>query len=440
MANENIPRRYTTAILNAMSAGVVPHIGLEYIAVGRKREIETILSDLETVADGGGAFRLVVGQYGSGKSFLLQLARNNALQRNYLVADADLSPECRLTGTKGQGLKTYQQLIANLSTKARPNGSALESILQLWLEKLDKQIQKDGITQDDAKYSVEMEYRVKLVAAELQEYLYGYDFAKVLLHYWHGFRDGNAEAMQNALRWIRGDYARKGEAKELGVSQIIGDDTWYECIKLLALLAVKLGYQGLIILLDEEVNLYKITNRVSRENNYEKLLTIFNDLMQGRANHLAVYVGGTHQSVEDERRGLFSYEALKSRLAASKLPKRGNLVDLTGPIMPLQTLEVEEIYLLLERLMTVFSAHYKLETPPLTEEQLVAFLSQVSGRLGADQLLTPREVTRDFLTVLNLLRQNPEETFESLTAAGKAKIEAAPENPDNSEFAEFNDL
>ena len=438
MQNIKIPKRYSTAILNSMSAGVVPHIGLEYIAVGRKAEVQSILKDLENIADGGGAFRFIVGKYGSGKSFLLQLARNNALERNYLVADVDLSPERRLTGTKGQGLKMYRELMSRLSTKARPDGNAMESLLQRWIMDVQRDVSKSGISTEHPGFVDAVEAGIQDTANDMQAYIYVYDFARVLLKYWEGYRNENEELKQGALRWLRGEFEKKSDAKFLGVSQIITDDTWYEFIKLLARLSTKLGYKGLLLFIDEEVNLYKITNRISRENNYEKLLTMFNDVMQGKTEYLGIFVGGTPQSVEDERRGLFSYEALKSRLCTSALVRDG-LVDLSGPIIRLETLTLEEIYLLLEKLMGVYCTHHQIE-PLLRQEQMVAFMEMVSNRIGAEKLLTPREVTRDFLTLLSLLHQNPKESFDSLTRSGRVQIKSADSDPDDLNddlFAEY---
>lgn len=428
MQNMKIARRYSTAILKSMGAGVVPNIGLEYIAVGRKAEVEAILSDLTDIAEGGGAFRFIVGKYGSGKSFLLQLARNNALERNYLVANADLSPERRLTGTKGQGLKLYRELIANLSTKARPEGNALESLLQRWIMDVQRRVEASGVSVGHSGFDQAVEGGILETANDMQEYVYGYDFARVLLKYWEGYRTENDALKQSALRWLRGEYERKSDARELGVSQIISDDTWYEVIKLLARLSQKLGYKGLLVLIDESVNLYKITNRVSRENNYEKLLAMFNDVMQGRTQYLGIYVGGTPQSIEDERRGLFSYEALKSRLQTSSLARDG-FVDFSGPIIRLETLNNEEIYLLLEHLHDVFCAHNKLDSI-LTQEQMIAFMQVVANRIGAEKLLTPREVTRDFISLMNLIYQNEGATYESVMGAGQVKLQSAQTDPD----------
>ena len=428
MQNMKIARRYSTAILKSMGAGVVPNIGLEYIAVGRKAEVEAILSDLTDIAEGGGAFRFIVGKYGSGKSFLLQLARNNALERNYLVANADLSPERRLTGTKGQGLKLYRELIASLSTKARPEGNALESLLQRWIMDVQRRVEASGVSVGNSGFDQAVEGGILETANDMQEYVYGYDFARVLLKYWEGYRTENDELKQNALRWLRGEYERKSDAHALGVSQIISDDTWYEVIKLLARLSQKLGYKGLLVLIDESVNLYKITNRVSRENNYEKLLAMFNDVMQGRTQYLGIYVCGTPQSVEDERRGLFSYEALKSRLQTSSLARDG-FVDFSGPIIRLETLNNEEIYLLLEHLHDVFCAHNKLDSI-LTQEQMIAFMQMVANRIGAEKLLTPWEVTRDFISLMNLIYQNEGATYDSVMGAGQVKLQSAQTDPD----------
>ena len=414
-----IPRRCSTAILKSMGAGVVPGIGLEYIAVGRKAEIEAILADLEDIAGGGGAFRLIEGRYGSGKSFLLQLARNNAMERGYLVAHADLSPERRLAGTRGQGLKLYRELMANLSTRTRPEGGALESLLQRWIGELRQAAADDGAVGD----------AIRAAAADLQAYVFGYDFAQALLSYWQGFSAGDDALTAGALRWLRGEYEKKADARFLGVSQIITDDNWYEAVKLLARLTGRLGCKGLLILVDETVNLYKITNRVSRENNYEKLLAMFNDVMQGRAPYLGLYLGGTPQSVEDARRGLFSYDALKSRLQPSSLAQEG-MVDFSGPIIRLAPLTNEEIFLLLERLSDVFTAHHGLETPILTQEQMVAFMQKVSDRIGADALLTPREVTRDFIALMNLLHQNPDARFEDLVGSPQVPLSGAASDPD----------
>lgn len=438
MQNMKIPKSYSTAIINSMSAGVVPHIGLEYIAVGRKAEVQAILKDLDNIADGGGAFRFIVGKYGSGKSFLLQLVRNNALERNYLVADVDLSPERRLTGTKGQGLKMYREIMSRLSTKARPDGNAMESLLQRWIMDVQRSVSNSGISPEHPGFVDAVEAGVQNTANDMQAYVYGYDFARILLKYWEGYREEREELKQGALRWLRGEYEKKSDARFLGVSQIITDDTWYEFIKLLAKLSTKLGYKGLLLFIDEEVNLYKITNRISRENNYEKLLTMFNDIMQGRTEYLAVFVGGTPQSVEDERRGLFSYEALKSRLCTSSFAGEG-LVDFSGPIIHLETLAPEEIYLLLEKLMGVHCSHHQIENL-LSQEQMVTFMEMISNRIGADKLLTPREVTRDFLTLLSLLHQNPGESFESLTRSGQVQIKSANSDPDDLNddlFAEF---
>ena len=435
MQNIKIPRRISTAILNSLGAGVVPRVGLEYIAVGRKNEVNAILTDLENVKEGGGAFRFVVGRYGSGKSFLLQLARNNALERDFLVADADLSPERRLTGTKGQGLATYRELMQHLSTKTRPDGNALEVILQKWISSVQQQVLKDGVGADDARFIEEMESRMTNIISDMQSYLHGFDFAKVLTCYWRGIRLESDDLKQSAMCWLRGEYSTKTEARALGVSQIITDDSWYDFLKLFARLSVKIGYKGLILLIDEGVNLYKITNRVSRENNYEKLLTMFNDIMQGKAEHIGILLGGTPQFVEDDRRGLYSYEALRSRLQESRMVKPG-MMDYSGPIIRLSTLTNEEIYLLLERIMQVFSVHNGVQ-PPLSHAQLVTFMESVAGRLGADQLLTPREVTRDFIPILNLLHQNPGLTYEQLAAGGNAQVHAAEADPDALEDDRF---
>lgn len=438
-----INRRESAALMNSLTAGVVPRVGLRHIAVGRQPEVQAFLQDLATVEEGGAAFRFVCGQYGSGKSFLLQMIRNNAMERSFVVLDADLSPERRLTGTKGQGLATYRELMQHLSTRTRPDGGALESILQKWIAGIQTSVVKENNVKPGDPELIEMVSAcIADVLSELSEMAYGFAFAHVIDAYWRGMKTGDDELKQAALRWIRGEYANKTEAKrELPVDSIIDDQNWYEFLKLFALFVCRAGHQGLLVFMDEGVNLYKITNKQARDSNYEKVLTIFNDTMQGKARHIGVFMSGTPQFIYDERRGLFSYEALRSRLADNRFSMQG-FVDYTSPVIKLKQLSSEEIYLLLERLCELHGAYYGYECH-LGAKELTDFLNLALSRLGADQLLTPREVTRDFLGLLNILYQNPTVTFEQLMEEQSFQVQSAgkdPEQPDSeadSLFAEF---
>lgn len=438
-----INRRESAALINSLTAGVVPRVGLRHIAVGRQPEVTAFLQDLSTVEDGGAAFRFICGQYGSGKSFLLQMIRNNAMERSFVVMDADLSPERRLTGTKGQGLATYRELMQHLSTRTRPEGGALESILQKWIASIQSAVAKESnLRPGDPTLIDAVSARIADVLSELSEMAYGFAFANVIDSYWRGMKTGDDTLKQSALRWLRGEYANKTEAKrELPVDSIIDDPNWYEFLKLFALFVYKAGYKGLLVFLDEGVNLYKVTNKQARESNYEKVLTIFNDTMQGKARYIGVFMSGTPQFIYDERRGLFSYEALRSRLADNRFRAKG-FVDYTSPIIKLNQLSSEEIYLLLERLCELHGAHYSYECA-LGKNELTMFLNTVLSRLGADQLLTPREVTRDFLGLLNILHQNPNVTFDALVTEQGFQVQSAEKDPEqiddpaDSLFAEF---
>ncbi|MFK0521477.1 ATP-binding protein [Paenibacillus illinoisensis] len=414
MTDIKIPKRLTTALVNSLTAGVVPRIGLEQIAVGRKPEVDAILRDLDNIAEGGAAFKLITGRYGSGKSFLLQMIRNYAMDREFVVADADLSPERRLVGTKGQGLATYRELMTRLSTRTRPDGGALEPILQKWIAALQQQtMQNQGLRPDDPALPLEVEKQIYAVTNEMQNLVHGFDFAKVLASYWNGYKLGDDDRKQAALRWLRGEYATKTEAKkELAVGVIIDDDNWYDYFKLWSEFTARIGYKGLLLFIDEAVNLYKITNSISRQSNYEKLLTMFNDTMQGKAEHLGIFVGGTPQFVEDERRGLFSYEALRSRLIDGRYAAR-EYANYTGPILKLAMLSHEEILILLQKLRQIHALHFGYSAS-LTDEELVDFMQTAVNRLGADELLTTREVVRDFMDVLHTLYQNPEVEYAQL--------------------------
>lgn len=394
-----VPKRISAVIINSLKGGVVPRIGLPYITVGREREIQALLHDLELVADGGASFRFLVGRYGAGKSFLLQTIRTHAMGNDFVVADADLSPERRLQGGQGQGLATYRELIRNLSTKTRPEGGALALVLDRWVAALREQ--------PDAETSLAAQL------SPIQELVCGFDFTQVLRLYYRASLEGNDESRAGVVKWLRGEFRTKTEARgELGVNACITDDTWYEYLKLFAQFLVGAGYKGLVVLIDELVNLYKIPNATSRQYNYEKILTMYNDTLQGKAHHLGIVMGGTPQSIEDRRRGVFSYEALRSRLTQGRFASAG-LADMLAPVIRLEPLTYEELLVLIEKLADIHAGYFGYERT-LTEAQLVGFLKVEFGRVGADTHLTPREVIRDFIELLDIVCQNPGADVDAL--------------------------
>ena len=412
-----VPRRIATVLVNSLKGGVVPRVGLPYITVGREAEIAALLRDLEIVADGGASFRFVVGKYGSGKSFLLQTIRNHAMGKNFVVADADLSPERRLQGTKGQGLATYRELISNLSTKTRPEGGALTLVLDRWISNVQQEVVAAGTTPEDPAFASLVEQRIHAVITDLQEMVHGFDFARLLSLYFRAYLDGDDEAKGNVVKWFRGEYRTKAEARaELGVSVIVTDDDWYDYIKLFARFLRGAGYEGLVVLVDELVNLYKIPNAVSRQYNYEKILTMYNDTLQGKASYLGIIMSGTPQSVEDRRRGLYSYEALRSRLSQGRFAREG-MVDLMAPVIRLVPLTPEEMLVLVEKLADIHAGLFDYERT-LTEDDLARFLEIELSRVGADTLVTPREIIRDFIEMLDIMLQAPGLTVEELLGSG----------------------
>ncbi|MBO5295740.1 MAG: ATP-binding protein [Clostridia bacterium] len=413
-----VPKRILTSLLASVSAGVVPRAGAPYIAIGRKDEIAALLSDLETVNEGGGSMRFLIGRYGSGKSFLIQLIRGYALERDFLTADADLSPERRLHGSGGSGVATYRELMKNLASKSSPDGGALPKIISRWINELQNRVMALGVGVDSPAFSDALNREVMNTLRDLEFLVGGFDFSRVITEYYRAYTAGDDEKRSACLRWLRGEYATKSEARrELGfqVSVIIDDDNWYDFLKLWAALARTMGYRGLVVFVDECVNLYKISHRISRENNYEKILSMFNDTLQGRASGLALILGGTPQFLEDTRRGLFSYEALRSRLCDSRFALEG-FKNLIGPVIRLRRLSDDELFALISRVTKLYAQNYGVE-PRITEAQMVQFLQICLSRAGADSMITPREMLRDYMTVLNILMQNPDTTFEEVVGS-----------------------
>jgi hypothetical protein len=415
MAKLKISKKVSTAVINSLGAGVVPRVGLEYIAVGREQELKSLLSNLDDIAEGVAAFRFIIGNYGSGKSFLLQLIRNHAIEQGFVVADADLSPERRLAGTNHEGLATYRELMSRLATKTRPDGGALVSILEGWINKIQQEVAKEtGLRPNDEDFDNQVEARIREVVQYIEDLVHGFDFGSVVIAYWRGYRLDDDALKAAALRWLRGEFATKIEAKAaLGVRVIIDDDSWYDYIKLLAKFVAEIGYKGLLVLLDEAVHLYQISTTVTREKNYHRLLGIFNDVMQCKAENLGIFISGTTKFLEDQNRGLFADSAWRRRTKESRFVTQSGVQEYLGPVIRLNPLTREEILTLLQKLAEVHVFNFGYNRV-LAIHDLKEFLEEIINRLGAEALLTPGEIVRDFVSVLNILYQNPKITFTEL--------------------------
>lgn len=413
-----IPKRIAATLINSLKGGVVPRIGLPYITVGRENEINALLHDVDIIADGGASFRFIMGKYGSGKSFLLQTIRNYVMDRNFVVCDADLSPERRLQGTKGQGLATYKELIRNISTKTRPEGGALTLILDRWINAVQTETAAESdLTPDSLEFEKAVEKKIYAVVNSLNEMVHGFDFSRLLTLYYRAFAESDDETKGKVVKWFRGEYATKTEAKsELGVNIIITDEDWYEYIKLFSAFLKMAGYSGMLILIDELVNIYKIPNSITRQYNYEKILTMYNDTLQGKAKYIGIIMCGTPQCIEDTRRGVYSYDALRSRLAEGRFG--GEVSDMLAPVIKLSPLTYEEMLVLIEKLEDIHSGLFGYENR-LQQEDLIDFIKIEYSRVGADTNITPREVIRDFIELLDITYQNPQLDVRSLLNSEK---------------------
>lgn len=435
-----IPRRIAQTLMNSLKGGVVPRVGLPYITVGRKAEIEALLHDIEIIQDGGASFRFITGRYGSGKSFLLQTIRNYVMAKDFVVVDADLSPERRLQGTRGQGLATYRELIRNMSTKTKPEGGALSLILDRWINGIQQQaMEENNLALGDPVLAALVDRKISQAVYSLGELVHGFDFAKLLSMYYRAVTNGDDEMRAKVGRWFRGEYSTKTEAKnELGINLCISDDNWYDYLKIFACFLRQAGYAGMLILIDELVNIYKIPNAITRQYNYEKLLTMYNDAMQGRAKFLGMIFGSIPQCMEDPRRGVYSYEALRSRLAEGHFTASGEHRDLLSPVIRLQPLSYEELLVLIEKLADIHAGLYEYQQI-IRQQGMIDFLQIEFGRVGADSHITPREIIRDFIEVLDILYQNPQTNVSALLGSENfqyAKNEVETEKTSD-EFAEF---
>jgi hypothetical protein len=403
------------AVVQALRAGVVPRLGLQHVQVGRVREIEELIRDADRIAEAGSAVRFVIGEYGSGKTFFLNLVRTIAMEKKLVTVHADLAPDRRLHATGGQARGLYAELMRNMSTRTKPDGGALSSVVERFIGEAQKAAAASG-------ESVNAVIHKRL--APLQDLVSGYDFATVIEHYWLAFEEGNETTKAAALRWLRGEYNLKTEAREaLGVRSIIDDAGVYDYLKLMARFVELAGYSGLLVVLDEMVNLFKLVSAQARNQNYEQILRIVNDVLQGNVQNLGVLFGGTPEFLMDSRRGLYSYEALRSRLAENSFTHNG-YIDVSGPVIRLQSLSPEELYVLLTKLRHLFACGDE-SKHLVPDEALHAFMEHCSSRIGDAYFRTPRNTIKAFLDLLSILEQNPDARWDDLLK----KVEIANDNP-----------
>ncbi|HJJ36147.1 MAG TPA: ATP-binding protein [Methanocorpusculum sp.] len=405
---KRIPLKVAESLVNSLNAGTTPRRGLEFITVGRVREIKILLNDLDLVRGGGSSCRFIIGEYGSGKSFMLQAVRNYALENDFVVMDVDLGPDKRFRGTGGKGLATYRALMASMATKTRPLGGALDSLLIKWLTRLQDE------AGDGSAVQAAVTRKINDAVMQMETMMFAFDFAKVMDAYWAGVVNDDDTRKYNAARWFRGEYDGKREAKaDLGVGTIITDDTWYAFLRLWAEFVTTIGYAGLIVFFDEAKTLANIASAAGRNANYEAILSIFNDTVQGRASHLAVLMGCTTRFIQDEKRGLFSYEALRSRLDDGRFGERNGMRNWDAPLMPLKVLSNEEIFALMQKLREIHGIRYNY-TPRVTDADLEELLQATVNRVGAATNLTAREVTRNTMNILGILYHHPDAKFADI--------------------------
>ncbi|MCR5537080.1 MAG: ATP-binding protein [Succinivibrio sp.] len=413
-----IKPRERTAIIQSLRAGVTPRIGLEHIQVGRVNEVKALIEDLDNICQGGSAFRIIIGDFGAGKSFFLQLIRYIALEKNLVVLNADLSPDKRLFASSGQARSLYKELTRNLSTRAHPEGNAMIPLVEKFITEQRRVAEQQG---------VEVERVIKDQLNSLSELVNGYDFAEVIAAYWRAYSTDNEDLKNCVVRYLRGEYSTKTEARrDLNVRSIVDDNNVYDYLKLLSRFVTQAGYKGLVVNLDEVVNLYKLPSMRARSANYEQILRILNDCLQGSAEHLGFLLGGTPEFLLDQRKGLYSYEALHSRLAENSFAQIANVTDYHSPILTLNNLAPEELFVLLCNIRRVF-ANGDEKKYLVPDEAITAFLQHCSQNIGEAYFRTPRNTIKAFVDLLSVLEQNPDIQWDSLVN----KVEVAVERDEN---------
>jgi len=419
---ENIKPKEITSIINSLVGGVVPKVGVQHITVGRSKEIEALISALDDVKNGHSMMKFWIGDFGSGKSFMLHLLNTIALKQKFVVANADFTPENRLYAMDGKGVALYKSIMDNIAIQTKPEGGALPVLLEKWLDQIIlKTAEENNISlteiRDEKFLNIIQKNVIKTTNAITE--VGGFDFGFVITKYYEGYVKDDEELRRCAIKWLKGEYGTKTEARQnLGVREIINDTNYYDMLKNFCKLFVSIGYSGFMINLDEAINLYKISSSVTREKNYEKILSIYNDCFQGKIENLFFNIAGTKEFLENERRGLFSYSALKSRLESNRFETQA-VRDYSQPVIRLIPLDHNEIFVLLKKLQLIFDRQYNTKDL-INDHDIKTFMEEIFNKPGASEFLTPREVIRDFLNILNIIRQNP--TLEKAKIFGEIVI------------------
>lgn len=415
-----VPTAIAAAVLNSLKGGVVPRVGLEYITVGRRNEISALLQDVAIIENGGAAVRFIEGRYGSGKTFMMHALRNHVMEKNFVVTDVELSVDKRLVGNKGQGLATYRELIRNMSTSACPESGALQVILNKWISNVENEVvQKDGLTPGNEAFDIKVSQRIYDITNAMESKVNGFDFGRVLATYYKGKRTGREELQRNAFRWLCGEYRTKTEAKtDLGVNLVVTDENWYDFMKLFADFVVRAGYAGLYICMDELANIYEIPSKVGRDYNYSRLLSIYNDALQGLANNLGIIISVTQEAMEDPVKGVYSFEPLRTRIEDQRKTKEGviPLKDMAAPIIHLSPLNPGEMYVLLEKLTKLHENVYGYESK-FEHDDFIYFLKTEYAKCKNAKEITVREMVRNYITLLNLAQQHQNKPKEEILCA-----------------------
>jgi hypothetical protein len=435
---DNIKPKEATSIINSLLGGVVPKIGVQHITVGRSEEIEAFIKSLEDVKNGHSLVKFWIGDFGSGKSFILHLLNTVALKQKFVVANADFTPENRLYSKDFKAVALYSAIMDNISIQTKPEGGALSTLLEKWIEQvISKAAQENQVPLADIRNESHANLIKDSIMKTINELtdVGGFDFGMVVLKYYEGYISDNENLRRDSLKWLKGEYRTKTEARQdLGVREIITDANYYDMLKNFCRLFVSMGYSGFMINLDEAINLYKISTGQMREKNYEKILSIYNDCFQGKISNFFINFAGTREFLENERRGLFSYQALKSRLETNKF-ETTEIRDFAQPVIKLMPLSHNEIFVLLQKLKEIFDFNYKIKSN-VEEGDILSFMEELFNKPGASEFLTPREVIRDFLNILSVLRQNP--TLDKKKLFGE--IEIKDERPDDRSFENVEEL
>lgn len=382
------------SIINALKNGNVPPEGVGEICVGRERELEEFDKIFSKVKDGAAVTRFLNGEFGSGKSFFLKLLEERALADNFVVAKVTLSRDVPFNKFE----VVYRSIVASLRCKT---GTSLEHIIEKWTT----QLRMMALRETTDPYQQER-IVIDNINNDLKEVRkHATTFAAAIENYYKLSARGDQETAKYAMAWLSGEknipYTIK---RQFGVKGDIDRENAFKYLEALSSFLMALKYSGLIILIDEAEHIMTLHTKKLRDTAYDYMRFIYDECSLGRFHNTLFIFAGTPEFFEDPKMGVPSYTALNERIEDVL---NTEFKDLRKPIIRLDGFKKDNLMELSDRLISMHEEVYEWEAKPV-RESLDGIIARHEANAELTGYISPRNFVKSFISVLDVVQQNPE--------------------------------